>query len=109
MPIRHIEVCHSERSEESLSGPVESRSFAALRMTSPKMTPYEQKALKQIRAWQAAPPGWGARLLAKPGSKLAQVVQELVPTGVLRAALTGADRLGRKWSDERSILQRAGV
>lgn len=73
------------------------------------MTPYEQKALKQIRAWQAAPPGWGARLLAKPGGKLAQMVQDLVPVGALRAALTGADRLGRKLSDERSILKQGGV
>jgi hypothetical protein len=73
------------------------------------MTPYEQKVLKQLRAWQAEAPGWGTRLLAKPGSKVAEVVQVLVPTGALRAALEGADRLGRKLSDERSILQRAGV
>ena len=73
------------------------------------MTPYEQKVLKQLRAWQAEPPGWGSRLLAKPGAKVAQAVQVLVPTAALRAALEGADRLGRKLSDERSILQRAGV
>lgn len=73
------------------------------------MTPYEHKALKELRAWQAEPPGWGTRLLAKPGGKVADVVQVLVPTGALRAALAGADRLGRKLSDERSILQRAGV
>jgi hypothetical protein len=73
------------------------------------MTPYEHKTLKQLRAWQAEPPGWGTRLLAKPGSKVAEVVQVLVPPGALRAALSGADRLGRKLSDERSILQRAGV
>jgi len=73
------------------------------------MTPYEHKVLKEIRHWQAEPPGWGARLLAKPGRKVAEVVQVLVPTTALRAALSGADRLGRKLSDERSILQRAGV
>ncbi len=73
------------------------------------MTPYEQKVHKQLRAWQAEPPGWGARLLAKPGSKVAEVVQVLVPAKALRAALTGADRLGRKLSDERSLLKRAGV
>ncbi len=73
------------------------------------MTPYEQKALKQLRAWQAEPPGWGSRLLAKPGSKVAEVVQVLVPTQALRAALGGADRLGRKLSDERSILKRANA
>lgn len=73
------------------------------------MTPYEQKALKKLRAWQAEAPGWGSRLLAKPGSKVAQVVQVLVPPKALRAALGGADRLGRKLSDERSILKRAGV
>jgi hypothetical protein len=73
------------------------------------MTPYEQKALKKLRAWQAEEPGWGTRLLAKPGSKVAEIVQVLVPTEALRAALQGADRLGRKLSDERSILQQAGV
>jgi EcsC protein family len=73
------------------------------------VTPYEQKALKRLRAWQAEAPGWGTRLLARPGSKVAEVVQVLVPTGALRAALDGADRLGRKLSDERSILKRAGV
>lgn len=73
------------------------------------MTPYEHKVLKDIHAWQAEPPGWGTRLLARPGRKVAEVVQVLVPTGALRAALSGADRLGRKLSDERSLLQRAGV
>ena len=73
------------------------------------MTPYETRMLKRIRAWQAAPPGWGARLLAKPRGKLAELVQDIVPVGALRAALTGADRLGRKLSDERSILRQAGV
>ncbi|MGQ0586684.1 MAG: EcsC family protein [Gammaproteobacteria bacterium] len=73
------------------------------------MTPYEQQALGKIRAWQAEAPGWGSRLLAKPGSKVAEVVQVLVPAKVLRAALDGADRLGRKLSHERSILARAGV
>ena len=73
------------------------------------MTPYERKALKEIHAWQAQPPGWGTRVLAKPGGQVAKVVEVLVPTGALRAALSGADRLGRKLSDERSILKRAGI
>lgn len=73
------------------------------------MTPYEQKVLKQIRAWQAEPPSWGTRLLAKPGAKVADAIRVVVPTAALRAALSGADRLGRKLSDERSILKRAGV
>ena len=73
------------------------------------MTPYEQRVFKQLRAWQAEPPGWGSRLLAKPGGKVAEAVQVLVPATALRAALEGADRLGRKLSDERSLLKRAGV
>ncbi|HUR39599.1 MAG TPA: EcsC family protein [Verrucomicrobiae bacterium] len=73
------------------------------------MTPYEQKVLKAIRAWEAEEPGWGTRLLAKPGSKVAQMVQVVVPPAAVRAALLGADKLGRKLSDERSILKRAGV
>jgi hypothetical protein len=73
------------------------------------MNPYEQKTLREIRAWQAEPPGWGTRLLAKPGAKMAEVMQVIVPPAALRKALLGADRLGRKLSDERSILKRAGV
>src|SRR5690349_665754 len=73
------------------------------------MNPYETKVLKKIRAWQAEPPGWGARLLAKPGSALAGLVQDLVPVSALRAALEGADTLGRKLADDRSIAKQAGV
>lgn len=73
------------------------------------MNAYEQAALQRIRDWQAEIPGWGSRLLAKPGNKVAQAVQVLVPARALQAALTGADKLGRKLSDERSILKRAGV
>lgn len=73
------------------------------------LTAYELSVLEEIRAWEAEPPGWGTRLLAKPGSKVAKAVQVLVPTSALRAALSGADRLGRKLSDERSVLKRAGV
>lgn len=73
------------------------------------LSPYEQKALKQLRAWQAEPPSWGTRLMAKPGGTIARAVQIVVPTSALRAALATVDRLGRRLSDERSILQRAGV
>ena len=73
------------------------------------MTPYERKALEQLRAWQAEAPSWGTRLLAKPGGTVAEVVKVMVPTGALRAALSGADKLGRRLADERSILRRAGV
>ena len=76
---------------------------------SDEVTPYEHKVLKELRDWQAEPPGWGARLMAKPGSKVAEIVQVVVPANALRAALEGADTLGRKLSDERSILSRAGV
>ena len=73
------------------------------------MTPYEKNALKELHAWQAEPPGWGARLLAKPGGKVAEIVQTVVPIRALRAALEGADALARKLSDQRSILKRAKV
>lgn len=73
------------------------------------LTPYEQKALNELRAWQAEEPGWGARLMAKPGGKVAQVVQTVVPPAALRAALEGADALARKLSDRRSILKKAGT
>lgn len=73
------------------------------------LTAYEQKALRELRTWQAEAPSWGTQLLAKPGSKVAQVMQVLVPPNALRAALEGSDRLGRRFSDRKSILKRSGV
>ena len=73
------------------------------------LTPYETQQLELIRDWQAESPGWGTRLLAKPGSKIAGAVQTLVPVEALRAALDGVNRVAGKFSDERSILERAGV
>lgn len=73
------------------------------------LTEYETRQLKLIRDWQAESPGWGTRLLAKPGSKVASAVQALVPEDALRAALDGVNRFAEKFSDERPILKRAGV
>lgn len=73
------------------------------------LTAYEQKTLTELRAWQAEAPGWGTRLMAKPGSTVAQVVQVLVPPAALRAALEGADALARRLSDQRSILKKSGL
>ncbi len=73
------------------------------------LTDYEARQLKLIRDWQAESPGWGTRLLAKPGSKIASAVQALVPEDALRAALDGMNRMAEKLSDGRSILKRAGV
>src|SRR5688572_18299561 len=79
----------------------------ALRMSS--LTDYERRQLREIRAWQAESPGWGSRLLAKPGGKLATAVQSVVPMDALRAALDGVNRVAEKLSDERAILKRADV
>jgi len=73
------------------------------------MSPYEKKVLRQIHAWEADPPGWGTRMLAKPGQKVMEVVQVVVPLSALRRALQGAEKLARRLSDERSILKRAGL
>lgn len=71
------------------------------------LTDYETRQLREIRQWQNEAPGWGTRLLAKPGSKVAGAVQAMVPEEALRAALNGVNRLAEKLSDERSILKRA--
>lgn len=73
------------------------------------MTPYERKVLRQLRRWQAQAPGWGTRALAGPGGRVAKVVEVLVPTAALRAALKHADRLGERLADQRSIVKRAGA
>ena len=73
------------------------------------LTEYESRQLKQIRQWQGESPGWGTRLLAKPGSKVASAMQAMVPEQALRAALDGANRVAEKLADDRSILKRGGV
>lgn len=73
------------------------------------MNDYEREALRRLRAWHAEPPGVAARLLARPGKALAQAVQAVVPEAALRAALSGADSLGHRLADQRSILKSAGA
>ena len=73
------------------------------------MNPYEQQQFERLRRWQAEGPGWGTRLMAKPGGRVAQVVQSVVPDSALKAALEGANALADRLANERSILKRAGV
>lgn len=73
------------------------------------LTDYEARQLEALRAWQSESPGWGARLMAKPGGKVAGVVQALVPEDALRAALDGVNRVAEKLSDDRAILKRGKV
>lgn len=75
----------------------------------PDLSEYETRQLQQIREWQDEQPGWGTRLLARPGSKVAGAVQALVPEDALRAALDGVNRVAEKFSDEGPILKRAGI
>lgn len=73
------------------------------------MNAYERRVLKELRAWQRRTPGWGTRLLAVPGRRLAGALESLVPASALRAALEAADRAGQRVADRRSILRLAGV
>ncbi len=73
------------------------------------LTNYEASQLDAIRQWQAERPGWGTRLLSKPGGQIAGAVQALLPEASLRAALDGVNRLAEKLSDQRRLLARAGV
>lgn len=75
-------------------------------MSSLTLTDYEKAQLRAIRAWQVEAPGWGTRLLAKPGGKIAEAVQAVVPLEALRAALDGVNKFAEKLSDERAILKR---
>lgn len=70
---------------------------------------YEAGRLAEIRDWQAQAPGWGTRLLAKPGSRAAKAVQAMVPVSALRGALTAVNQVAEKLADARAIHARAGV
>ena len=41
------------------------------------LSPYEVQQLERLQRWQQQSPGWGSRLMAKPGGKVAQAVQAL--------------------------------
>jgi len=74
-----------------------------------EMTVYERGQLAQLRAWQQEGPGWGTRLLAKPSSSAAQLVQAVIPVSALRSVLKGFERAAQKLGGESAILRRAGV
>lgn len=73
------------------------------------MTEYEQLQLEALRQWEQETPGWGTRLLAKPGSKAATAVKTLVPVSALRAALHGLNDVAYRYSGRETLLQTAGV
>jgi hypothetical protein len=73
------------------------------------LTDYEQQRFDELQDWLAESPGWGTRLLAKPGGQAAKAVQALVPVEALRAALNKANQFALRLSDERALLRRAGV
>ena len=73
------------------------------------MTDYEQQQLETLRQWEQATPGWGTRLLAKPGSKAAVAVKTLVPVSALRAALNGLNDVAFRYSGREALLKTAGI
>ncbi|HUP92936.1 MAG TPA: EcsC family protein [Solimonas sp.] len=73
------------------------------------LTDYELEQLRAIRRWEAEIPGWGTRLLAKPGGAAAKAVQALVPVSALRAALQGLNGMALRMRGHKVILRRAKV
>lgn len=73
------------------------------------MTEYEQLQLEALRQWEQETPGWGTRLLAKPGNKAATAVKTLVPVSALRAALNGLNDVAFRYSGRDALLKTAGV
>ncbi|HSW11237.1 MAG TPA: EcsC family protein [Solimonas sp.] len=73
------------------------------------MTEYEQLQLEQLRRWELESPGWGTRLLAKPGSNAAKVVGAVVPVSALRASLHGLNDIAFRYSGREALLKTAGV
>ena len=70
---------------------------------------YERTQAEEIEAWYAEQPGWGTRLLARPGQQAALAAQRLIPVDVLRRALRGIERTAGRVSGRRDVLRAAGV
>lgn len=73
------------------------------------MTEYERLQLEQLRRWEQESPGWGTRLLAKPGSNAAKTVNAVVPVSALRAALSGLNGVAFRYSGRDAVLKTAAV
>lgn len=73
------------------------------------MTEYERLQLEQLRRWEQESPGWGTRLLAKPGSNAAKAVNAVVPVSALRAALSGLNGVAFRYSGRDAVLKTAAV
>lgn len=73
------------------------------------LSDYERQVLAELRQWQAEPPGWGTRLLARPSGAAAKAVQTLVPVDALRAALEAANTVALRLEDRKAILRKAGA
>lgn len=74
-----------------------------------RLNDYEREQLHAIRRWEDESPGWGTRLLAKPGGTAARAVQAVVPVSALRAALQGLNSVALKLRGREAILKRAKV
>lgn len=70
---------------------------------------HEAAVRAAIERWREQPPGWGTRLLARPGQAAALAAQRLVPVSALRAALRGVDQAAGRLASPRDILREAGV
>lgn len=82
---------------------------AELDVREQQLTAYERGQLAQLRSWQRETPGWGTRLLAKPSSSAAQMVQAVVPVQALRSTLKGLEKAAHKFGGPAPILRRAKV
>lgn len=70
---------------------------------------YEQRVRAGIDRWRSTPPGWGTRLLARPGQAAAVAAQRLVPVSVLRGTLQRIDQAAARFAARRDVLAAAGV
>ncbi len=78
-------------------------------IASTKLNEYERARADEIQGWCVAPPGWGTRLMARPGKSAALAAQRLVPVDFLRAALKGLERAAGRVAGRRDVLRVAGV
>jgi len=69
------------------------------------MTEYESQQLEALRRWEQESPGWGTRLLARPGSNAAKMVNVIVPVTALRAALNGLNDAAFRYSGRETLLK----
>ena len=69
------------------------------------LTEYEQAQIAAIAAWKAESPGFGKRMLRSIANPLGNLVNKMLPTAAITAAMDGVNKMAGQMAQDDSILK----